>query len=462
MGSAQWRTGTDESVACRGRWSGSVIRSLPEALLFDSGGTCRTEILTHSLARLRSSPSRLAFPWKRLAGLDDRLTTTYYRLMAQQNDFMTELVRIVNGALRLDVDKVRNYTAFLADKLEKSGDLTSAKRLRKMLEESDHQLRPVNAASARALPVDSESRFPLIERVNLKTLAESAIILTQEQWDIVNEFLSIAKSYAQVDAEVLSTSLSFLLYGPPGTGKSLLARHIARELGVELFVARLDGLISSYLGSTSKNIRALFDFAAKNPCVLFLDEFDAIAKLRGDGQELGELKRVVNSFIQNLDTLGTQSIVIAATNHHELLDSAVWRRFSYRLELTFPTAEMRRQIWEGALGQLDFGPRDMELLVDLSEGFTGSDINEVGLRLHRRRITKQQAPKMKDAFDVLQNLSSGEGEQRRFLSVVRGKDEHFIATQLRERNSKLYSHAAIAELLGVSKATAHRWAKDEV
>lgn len=381
--------------------------------------------------------------------------------MGRQNDFMSELVRIVNGALRLDIDKVRNYTAFLADKLEKSGDVSTAKRLRKMLEENDHQLRPVGAALAKALPVDSESRFPLIERVNLKTIAEPPVILTEGQWDIVNEFLSIAKSYAQADAEGLSSSLSFLLYGPPGTGKSRLARHIARELGVELFVARLDGIVSSYLGSTSKNIRALFDFAAKTPCVLFLDEFDAIAKLRSDSQELGELKRVVNSFIQNLDTLGAQSLVIAATNHHELLDAAIWRRFSYRLELTFPTEEMRRQIWEGVIGQLEFSSKEMDLLVDLSEGFSGSDINEVCLRLHRRRITKKGAPTLKDAFDILQNLSSGEGQERRFLSVLRGKDEHFTAAQLRERNPKLYSHAAIADLLGVSKATAHRWATGE-
>ena len=127
-----------------------------------------------------------------------------------------------------------------------------------------------------------------------------------------------------------------LLYGPPGCGKSRLARYTARKLGLELYVARLDGLISSYLGSTSKNIRALFEFASRTPCVLFLDEFDAIAKLRGDTQELGELKRVVNSFIQNLDTLGTQSVVLAATNHEVLLDAAVWRRFSYRLELSYP------------------------------------------------------------------------------------------------------------------------------
>lgn len=393
-----------------------------------------------------------------LGGIDDRLAISHNRLMAQQNEFMSELVRIVNGALRLDIDKVRNYTAFLADKLEESGDANAAKRLRKMLEENDHQLRPVGATLAKALPVDSESRFPLIERVSLKTLMEPPVVLAQDQWDIVNEFLSIAKSYAQADVEGLAGSLSFLLYGPPGTGKSRLARHIARELGVELFVARLDGLISSYLGSTSKNIRALFDFAAKNPCVLFLDEFDAIAKLRSDSQELGELKRVVNSFIQNLDTLGSQSLVIAATNHHELLDAAIWRRFSYRLELTFPSAEMRREMWSGFIGSLEFSAKEMDLLVDLSEGFSGSDINEVCLRLRRRQITKKHPPTLKDAFDVLQNLSSGDDEARRFLAAFRGKDERFIASHLRLRNSKLYSHAAIAELLAVSKATAHRWA----
>jgi SpoVK/Ycf46/Vps4 family AAA+-type ATPase len=379
--------------------------------------------------------------------------------MVEDNRFMGELFRIVNGALRLDIDKVRNYTAFLADKLEKAGDQASAGRLRKMLEESDQQLRPAGAAFAKALPVDAESRFPLIERVNLKELSEPPVVLAQDQWDTVNEFLSIAKSYAQAEVQGLSTSLSFLLYGPPGTGKSRLARHIAQELSLDLYVARLDGLISSFLGSTSKNIRALFDFAAKTPCVLFLDEFDAIAKLRGDTQELGELKRVVNSFIQNLDTLGNQSIIIAATNHHELLDSAIWRRFSYRLALDFPSVELRRKMWTAFIGPLQFTAREIELLVDLSEGFSGSDIHEVCVRLQRRRITTQRPPELKEALQVLQNMGIGEGEDRRFLSCLRGKDEHAIAAMLRDRNAKLYSHAALADLFGISKATAHRWAK---
>jgi hypothetical protein len=373
--------------------------------------------------------------------------------------FRGELFHIVNGALRLDIDKVRNYTAFLAEKLEKAGDAASAGRLRKMLEESDHQLRPAGASFAKVLPVDEDSRFPLIERVNLKSLSEPPVVLGQPQWDTVNEFLSIAKSYAQADINGLTTSLSFLMYGPPGTGKSRLARYIAEDLGLDLYVARLDGLISSFLGSTSKNIRALFDFAAKTPCILFLDEFDAIAKLRGDSQELGELKRVVNSFIQNLDTLGNQSIVIAATNHQELLDSAIWRRFSYRLALDFPTADLRRKMWESFSGDLQFPARELEMLVDLSEGFSGSDIHEVCIRLRRRQITKQHRQELKDAFQVLQNMGIGEGEDRRFLSLLRGKDEHAIATLLRDRNAKLYSHAALATLFGVSKATAYRWAK---
>ena len=213
------------------------------------------------------------------------------------------------------------------------------------------------------------------------------------------------------------------MYGPPGTGKSRLARFIAQELGLDLYIARLDGLISSFLGSTSKNIRALFDFAAKTPCILFLDEFDAIAKLRGDTQELGELKRVVNSFIQNLDTLGTQSIVIAATNHEELLDSAIWRRFSYRLALNFPTADLREMMWKAVHCGLEFTARELSSWLICPKDFQVSDIREVCVRLRRRQITTQQHPETEGCLPGSSKHGIGEGEDRRFLSHLRGKDD---------------------------------------
>jgi hypothetical protein len=129
------------------------------------------------------------------------------------------------------------------------------------------------------------------------------------------------------------------------------------------------------------------------------------------------------------------------------------------LALDFPAADLRRKMWESFSGDLPFPARELELLVDLSEGFSGSDIHEVCIRLRRRQITKQHRQELKDAFQVLQNMGIGEGEDRRFLSLLRGKDEHAIATLLRDRNAKLYSHAALATLFGVSKATAYRWAK---
>lgn len=381
--------------------------------------------------------------------------------MSNDVRFVSELVRIVNGALRLDVDKVRNYTAFLAQKLEAAGDAGTANRLRKVLEENDHQLRPAEARFARALPIDSESRFPLVEQVKLRGRDEPPLQLTQAQWDVVHEFVSVAKSYGSlVEMSDLAGAMSLLMYGAPGTGKSRLARYIANELGLDLYVARLDGLISSFLGSTAKNIRALFDFAAKTPCVLFLDEFDAIAKVRGDDQEMGELKRVVNSFLQNLDSLGGQSIVLAATNHENLLDAAVWRRFTYRVFLDLPDQEQRQRMWGDFLGPLSFSERELTLLADISEGFTGSDIREASARLRRRQMASGQPTSLKDIFPILLNLAL-DHQGTRFASQLQGKDANALVHLLRARDERLYSLAVLAELLGLSKATVHRMTKME-
>lgn len=375
--------------------------------------------------------------------------------------FLNEVFRIVNGALRLDVDKVRNYTAFLAEKLDESGEKDAAARLRKMLTDTDNQLRPADVRVARTLPVDSESRFPLVERINLKAINEPPLHLKAAQWDVVNEFVSISKSHGSMDINDSAGAMSFLMYGPPGTGKSRLARHIATELGLELYVARLDGLISSYLGSTAKNIRALFDFAARTPCVLFLDEFDAIAKIRSDDQEMGELKRVVNSFLQNLDTLGKQSIILAATNHDSLLDAAVWRRFTYRLSLQLPTLEQRKEMWAEFIAPIELPARDIAVLADLSEGFSGSDIRETCARLKRRQYAHGKPIDLHDTFTVLQNLSIAGTEERCFASRLTNKDSAEITKLLRERDSKLYSLAILGELLGHSKATIHRLTKKD-
>lgn len=127
-----------------------------------------------------------------------------------------------------------------------------------------------------------------------------------------------------------------LLSGPPGNGKTSFAEAVAEGLGLPFFVVRYDALIGSYLGETNARLRKLFDYVRTTPSVLFFDEFDAIGKERGDTHETGEIKRVVSFLLMQLDQLPSYVIVVAATNHGELLDRAVWRRFQMRLAVPAP------------------------------------------------------------------------------------------------------------------------------
>lgn len=128
-----------------------------------------------------------------------------------------------------------------------------------------------------------------------------------------------------------------LLVGPPGNGKTTLAEAVAEALALPLFVVRYELMIGSYLGETAARLKRLFDYVRTTPCVLFFDEFDVLGKERGDTHETGEIKRVVSSLLLQIDDLPSYAIVMAATNHAELLDRAVWRRFQIRLELPKPT-----------------------------------------------------------------------------------------------------------------------------
>jgi SpoVK/Ycf46/Vps4 family AAA+-type ATPase len=119
-----------------------------------------------------------------------------------------------------------------------------------------------------------------------------------------------------------------LLVGPPGNGKTTLAEAIAESLAVPFFVVRYEMMIGSFLGETAGRLKRVFDYARTTPCVLFFDEFDAVGKERGDTHETGEIKRVVTSLLMQIDDLPSYVVVVAATNHAELLDRAVWRRLS--------------------------------------------------------------------------------------------------------------------------------------
>jgi SpoVK/Ycf46/Vps4 family AAA+-type ATPase len=178
-----------------------------------------------------------------------------------------------------------------------------------------------------------------------------------------------------------------LLSGPPGNGKTSVAEAVATELLVPLFVVRYEAVIGSFLGETSSRLKRLFDFVRTHQCVLFFDEFDTLGKERGDTHETGEIKRVVSSLLLQIDALPSHVVVITATNHAELLDRAVWRRFQLRLSLPAPTvAQMEDWFakFQETLGEpLGISPKSLATQLQVS---SFSDLEQFCTDIHRRFV----------------------------------------------------------------------------
>jgi SpoVK/Ycf46/Vps4 family AAA+-type ATPase len=206
----------------------------------------------------------------------------------------------------------------------------------------------------------------------------------------------------------LSVTSKLLFCGPPGCGKTLTAEIFAKETGLPLLVARLDAIISSFLGETASNLRKLFEEVERRPCVLFLDEFDALARTRGDGAEHNEMRRVVNSLLMLIDRYKGRGFIIAATNVEESLDDAIWRRFDDVIVFELPE---ERQI----LRLIELKTRNFSMKFDLSErikrlvGFSYADIERVCVAAIKRSVLKGAKSVLESEFD----LAIAEGRRRR-------------------------------------------------
>jgi SpoVK/Ycf46/Vps4 family AAA+-type ATPase len=178
-----------------------------------------------------------------------------------------------------------------------------------------------------------------------------------------------------------------LLAGPPGNGKTSLAEAMASALMMPFCVVRYETVVASYLGETSTRLQRLFDHVRTRRCVLFFDEFDTLGKERGDEHETGEIKRVVSTLLLQIDRLPSHVVVVTATNHPELLDRAVWRRFQLRLELPAP-GPVQIEEWlrrfEERVG-MNLGRAASALATELA-GSSFGEIEEFALDLLRQQV----------------------------------------------------------------------------
>lgn len=209
------------------------------------------------------------------------------------------------------------------------------------------ELRELIDKSRSRLPGPGPSPIPLAkprgEIADLLTISYPRIrmqdlVLANKTKDTLARVIREHKIIREIRAHGLAPRKKLLLVGPPGTGKTMTASAIAGELSLPLFVVRLDRLITRFMGETSAKLRLIFDAIAQTRAVYLFDEFDSIGSARGLANDVGEIRRVVNSFLQMVEQDASDSIIIAATNHPTILDSALFRRFDDIVKYSLPTA----------------------------------------------------------------------------------------------------------------------------
>lgn len=353
------------------------------------------------------------------------------------------LLELTDAALSADYTRVRRVVTAIARDLEKSGHESEAKELRALIRKRGVPLR--SSGYVETLPVDSKSRLPLVEE---HSWPDTPIFLNENAWRVFRDFIADVQHLDDLAKKGLTTRLGLLLSGPPGTGKTLLAGHLASQLNRPFYVLRLDSVISSLLGDTAKNVRSVFDYVQGKNALLLLDEMDALAKLRDDKHELGELKRVVNTVIQGLDELDPAAIVVGATNHPHLLDSAIWRRFPYKIELHNPDTDVRSDMWRHFLFADEDNEKIAGILAVLSEGMSGADIESIGLTARRHSVIDNRPVDIGTVAAAIVASHSGKSRlpQRQPLDSDQKKS---TATALKDR-FKL-SNADIGRLLNITR-----------
>lgn len=295
------------------------------------------------------------------------------------------LVEIVKAGSNGDQHSFRLAAESLIKDEMAKGHRVLAERLMKSLQQIGNR----SVHTSAALTANGAQKDLFFEIVPERSLG--ALELSPQVLDVLREVVEEQHRSELLHANNLSPRHRILLAGPPGNGKTSLAEAIACELMVPLFVVRYETLIGSFLGETSSRLKSLLEYARTRRCVLFFDEFETLGKERGDTHETGEIKRVVSSLLLQMDDLPDYVVIVAASNHPELLDRAVWRRFQVRLELPTPTrAQLSRFIDSvSARCKVNFGMA-AETLAKKLLGSNFSEVEEFCLSVARRAILEQR------------------------------------------------------------------------
>lgn len=304
------------------------------------------------------------------------------------------LLRLVQSGMRSDKVAFRKVVEAIAAEERNKQHKVLAEQLEELLQSAPAE-RPASNGTFSPDPKLGSLFYEALPKRQLSDMILSKDVMQMCQ-DIIQEQhrADLLRSYG------LEPRNRILLVGPPGNGKTTLAEAIAEALLVPLVVIRYDGVVGTYLGETAVRLRRLFEYAATRKCVLFFDEFETLGKERGDIHETGEIKRVVSSLLLQIDALPSHVVVIGATNHPELLDRAVWRRFQVRINLPQPTRACLTEWFERFQRRIKMplGLAPLTLAKKLA-GYNFAEVEEFGTSVYRQFVLDQPGGKLVDIIN---------------------------------------------------------------
>ncbi|UFW90471.1 ATP-binding protein [Bradyrhizobium barranii] len=310
-----------------------------------------------------------------------------------------------------------------------------------LLHELPTQASPLRQQADLPLPVDLDTRLHLL-RVEAEPALDHEPIFAPGVTSALGQIVEERRHPQKLIRAGLDPTRAALFVGPPGVGKTMAARWLARELGRPLLILDLAAVMSTLLGRTGTNLRHVLEYAKSTNCVLLLDELDAIAKRRDDHGEIGELKRLVTVLIQQIDDWPSSGVLLAATNHPDLLDPAIWRRFELHVEFPLPDHSAITRFIDGMLApHFPAVGKWSELLAVTFAGRSFSDV-ERDLSVSRRSAVLGDVPLDEEFGRLLANASVAKRARIRF------------ATTIVEQG--LVSQRKAQELTGVSRDTIRR------
>ncbi|MFB2979540.1 ATP-binding protein [Microseira sp. BLCC-F43] len=310
------------------------------------------------------------------------------------------LKRLFRAIASSDTEAIDKLTQVVIEEERSKGHTLLADQLENITKKSHKEKSTSNGKRTPSIPESREalSELPTSKRFNLPLVT----VIPREKLrhhmvlpEIVEKrFQRIEREYAARDRLAhygLRYRQKILLYGSPGCGKTLGAERLAWNTGLPLLKVRFDAMVSSFLGETAGNLRLVFEDASKNPCLLFLDECDSIAKSREDSQEVGEIKRVVNTFLQILDEYEPSSgLLVAATNLNKSLDTALWRRFDDLIEVPKPGDAEIEFILKDTLSAIEVGLINWSALIEQMRGFSAAQAVRVAQDAAKRAILERE------------------------------------------------------------------------